>query len=52
MPIEATSSITTASTSSQPSQRVPMNLVENEDLAWERFQKAVIDEDMAAMTCP
>ena len=48
MPIEVTSSITTASTSSQPSQRVPMNLVENEDLAWERFQKAVIDEDMAA----
>ena len=26
-----------------------MNLVENEDLAWEHFQKAVIDEDMA--TC-
>jgi len=25
-----------------------MNLVEYEDLAWERFQKAVTDEDMAA----
>ena len=25
-----------------------MNLVENEDLAWEHFQKAVTDEDMAA----
>ena len=26
-----------------------MNLVENEDLAWERFQKAMTDEDVA--TC-
>ena len=24
-----------------------MNLLENEDLAWERFQKVVIDEDVA-----
>ena len=25
-----------------------MNLIENEDLAWERFQKAMTDEDVAA----
>ena len=25
-----------------------MNLLENEDLAWERFEKAIIGEDMAA----
>ena len=25
-----------------------MNIVENEDLAWEHFQKAVTDEDMVA----
>ena len=25
-----------------------MNLIENEDLAWERFEKAVTDEDVAA----
>jgi len=24
-----------------------MNLIENEDLAWERFEKAVSDEDIA-----
>ena len=34
-------------TSSQPSQRVPMNLLENEDLAWERFEKVMTNEDMA-----
>ena len=34
--------------SSQPSQRVPMNLLENEDLAWERFEKDVIGEDVVA----
>ena len=39
VPIEVTPSMTIAPTSSQPSQRVPMNLVENKDLAWERFQK-------------
>ena len=36
-----------ATTSSQPP-RVPSNLVENEDLAWERFEKVVLDEDIAA----
>ena len=33
--------------SSQPSRQVPQNLIENEDLAWERFEKVVTDEDMA-----
>ena len=37
IPIEVTPAKTTAPISSQPSQRVPMNLLENEDLAWERF---------------
>ena len=32
---------------SQPSRRVPQNLVENEDLAWERFEKVVTDEYVA-----
>ena len=39
---------TTVLASSQPFQRVPMNLLENEDLAWERFEKAVTSEDVAA----
>ena len=47
VPIKVILSKTTAPTSSQPSQRVPMNLVKNEDLAWELFQKAVTDEDVA-----
>ena len=34
---------------SQPSQQVPSNIIENEDLAWERFQKAVSDEDVGNM---
>ena len=34
------------SATSQPSQQVPSNIIENEDLAWERFQKAVLDEDI------
>ena len=44
-PVDVTSSKTT-SASSQPSQRIPMNIIENEDLAWERFGKAVFDEDI------
>ena len=48
VPIKVTPSKTTAPTSSQPSQRVPTNLVENDDLTWEWFQKAVIDEDVVA----
>ena len=39
---------TTVLASSQPFQRVPMNLLENEDLAWERFEKAVTSKDVAA----
>ena len=31
---------------SQPPPRVPTNIVENEDLAWERFGKAVKDKDV------
>ena len=31
---------------SQPSTHVPTNIIENENLAWERFQKAVTDEDI------
>ena len=34
-------------TSSQPSQRVPLNLIEKEDLAWERFEKVMTDENVA-----
>ena len=34
--------------SSQPSQRIPMNFLENEDLAQERFEQAVTGEDVAA----
>ena len=47
-PIEITPSKTTAPASSQPSQRIPMNLIENEDLTWERFEKTVSNEDIAA----
>ena len=50
-PIETTPSKTppskrTVPTTSQPSQQVPSNIIENEDLAWELFQKAVLDEDI------
>ena len=48
IPIDVTPAKTTAPTSSQPPQRVPMNLLENEDLAWERFENVVTSEDMAA----
>ena len=37
---------TTVPATSQPSQGVPSNIIENEDLAWECFQKAVLDEDI------
>ena len=50
-PVETTPSQTppskfTVSTSSQPSQKVSSNIIENEDLAWERFKNAVTDEDI------
>ena len=31
---------------SQPSTHVPTNIIENENLAWEHFQKAITDEDI------
>ena len=36
----------TVPVTSRPSQQVPSNIIENEDLAWEHFQKAVLDEDI------
>ena len=36
----------TVPATSQPSAHVPTNIIENENLAWERFQKAVPDEDI------
>ena len=50
-PVETTSSKmslprTTAPASSQPPPRVPINTIENEDLAWEHFGEAVKDEDI------
>ena len=51
-PVETTSSKTpprtTTPTSSQLPSRVSSNIVENEDLAWQRFQEAVKDEDIHA----
>ena len=50
MPIETTPSKTPprtiASISSKPPPWVPSNIIENEDLAWERFKEAVKDEDI------
>ena len=37
---------TTAPATSQPSALVPTNIIENENLACERFQKAVTDKDI------
>ena len=37
---------TTAPATSQPSALVPTNIIENENLAWERFQKAITGEDI------
>ena len=34
--------------SSHPSQQIPQNLIGNEDLAWERFEKVVTDKDVMA----
>ena len=42
------SSIVHAPTSSIPSKEVPQHLLGNEDLAWERFTMAVMNEDVAA----
>ena len=45
-PFKTPPSKMTVPATSQPSQQVPSNIIENEDLAWERFQKAVLDEDI------
>ena len=49
-PTETTPSKTppskTVPATSQPFAHVPTNIIENENLAWERFQKAVTDEDI------
>ena len=42
------SSKSTTSGSSQPFERTFKNIVENEDLAWERFQMAVLNKDISA----
>ena len=51
IPIETTPSKTSSPrtivlVSSQPPSRVPTNIVENEDLAWECFREAMKDEDI------
>ena len=47
-PSKTPPSKTTAPASSQPSQRISMNLIKSEDLAWGCFEKAVSNEDIAA----
>ena len=47
-PSKKISSIVHAPTSSTPSKEVPQHLLENEDLAWERFSTVVTDEDVGA----
>ena len=42
------SSKSIASGSSQPSKKTSKNIIENEDLAWEHFQMAILDEDSSA----
>ena len=46
MPSKTNSSKMTVPATSQPSPQVPTNIIENENLAWEHFQKAVTDEDI------
>ena len=45
-PSKTPPSKTTAPATSQPFALVPTNIIENENLAWERFQKAVTNEDI------
>ena len=45
-PSKTPPSKTTVLATSQTSPQVPTNIIENENLAWERFQKAVTDEDI------
>lgn len=46
-PVGVNPSMTTAPTLSQPP-KAPTNLIEDEDLAWERFKKVVTDKAVAA----
>ena len=48
IPSKAPPSKSTAPSSSHLPPRVPSNIIENEDLAWERFKKVVSDEDVIA----
>ena len=45
-PSKAPPSKSTAPSSSQLPPRVPTNIIENEDLAWERFEKVMSNEDV------
>ena len=45
-PSKTPPSKTTVPATSQPSAHVPTNIIKNENLAWECFQKAVTDEDI------
>ena len=45
-PSKTPPSKTTVPATSQPSAHIPTNIIENENLAWEHFQKAVTDEDI------
>ena len=45
-PSKTPPSKTTMPATSQPSPQVPPNIIENENLAWEHFQKAITDEDI------
>ena len=47
-PSKTPPSKTTLPATYQPSAHVPTNIIENENLAWERFQKAVTNEDKNA----
>ena len=46
IPSKTSSLRTIVPVSSQPPPKVPTNIVENEDLAWERFGEAMKDEDI------
>ena len=46
MPSKTPPSKTTVLATSQPSAHIPTNIIENENLAWEHFQKVVTDDDI------
>ena len=45
-PSKTPPSKTTVPATSQPSAHIPTNIIENENLAWEHFQKVVTDDDI------